>query len=197
MTAGPVLGSAPMKSVVVALSFLALAACSKAPNSSAAGSSDKGAAAAPAPTTAASAAKGLTYGPKLSDGTPVPVSTIIDKIDEYDGKTVLVAGVVSDVCANRGCWLDIAGDRAGDTLRVKVKDGEIVFPMSAKGKRVVAEGIVRKLEPAAAVPPTAADTAAGHTCEDGTHESGHDCSRPPRARARLDGISAMITDEQS
>jgi len=63
---------------------------------------------------------------------------------QYEGRIVQVAGTVSAVCAHRGCWLELA---AGDaTMRVKVTDGEIVFPLSAKGHRAVVEGVVEKIE---------------------------------------------------
>ena len=191
-----------MKHVILTVAFLALA-CSKA-------SSDK-AEKAPAPAASPKAAAaappvGQTYGPALSEGTPLTVSAILDDVDKYAGQKVLVSGTVAEVCQMRGCWLDIAGERDGDKLRVKVKDGEIVFPTSAKGKKVIAEGVVVKLdpEPAAAAAPAANDPHApaggaeeAPACSDGTVEKGHDCSRPARARARLDGIAARILDEQS
>jgi hypothetical protein len=38
--------------------------------------------------------------------------------------------------------MEIAGDENNQTIRVKVKDGEIVFPMEAKGKKALVEGEV-------------------------------------------------------
>ena len=189
-----------MKSFIPFLSVLALAACSKEPAATKTSSEKPAEVAKPA-----AAPKGQTYGPALSAGTPLTVSAVLDDIDKYAGQKVLVSGTVADVCQMRGCWIDIAGEREGDKLRVKVKDGDIVFPMSAKGKRVVAEGVVVKLEPEApAAAPAANDPHAPaggaeemHGCADGTVEKGHDCSRPPRARARLDGIAARIEDDQS
>jgi hypothetical protein len=39
----------------------------------------------------------------------------------------------------------MAGDKVGTQIRFKVRDGVMVFPMSAKGKYAVAEGLVRKI----------------------------------------------------
>ncbi len=43
-----------------------------------------------------------------------------------------------------GCWLDLTNSD-GQKVRVKVQDGEIVFPKDASGKTVVAEGVFNKL----------------------------------------------------
>ena len=46
----------------------------------------------------------------------------------------------------RGCWLQVKDDNSESSIRIKVKDGEIVFPLSAKGKNIIAEGRFYKLE---------------------------------------------------
>jgi len=46
----------------------------------------------------------------------------------------------------RGCWINVAGDKEFQTIRIKVEDGVIVFPMTDKGKKVVAEGTFKKME---------------------------------------------------
>jgi hypothetical protein len=46
----------------------------------------------------------------------------------------------------RGCWIYLAGDRDFEKIRIKVTDGEIVFPMEARGKTAVVEGVVERLE---------------------------------------------------
>ncbi len=37
-------------------------------------------------------------------------------------------------------------DTSQETIRIKVTDGEIVFPLSAVGKKIIAEGEFTKLE---------------------------------------------------
>lgn len=74
------------------------------------------------------------------------ISDILAAPEKYVGKTVLVKGMVVDVCAKRGCWIDIASDKAFEKIQIKVLDGEIVFPLSARGKEVLVEGIVEALE---------------------------------------------------
>ncbi len=93
---------------------------------------------------AAAAETGKTYG-KGVDGTEVvQVSELVANADKYIGQTVRVEGVVIDVCAKRGCWMDLKS--GGGTIRIKVDDGVIVFPMDAKGKSAIAEGVFTKIE---------------------------------------------------
>lgn len=103
-----------------------------------------------APSAAPSAAKpalpvGKVYGAGVTMAETVQVSDLHARVDELVGKRVRVQGQVLDVCPMRGCWFELAGDKPGSTLRFKVRDGTMVFPLSAKGKHAVAEGVVRKI----------------------------------------------------
>lgn len=82
------------------------------------------------------------YGSGVQQTEPVPIAAILDDPEAYAGKTVRVEGTVTDVCPKRGCWFEMAGDEPGQKMRFKVQDGVMVFPMSAKGKHAVAEGVV-------------------------------------------------------
>ncbi len=95
---------------------------------------------------AAPARAATTYGKGVSAAEPVKLSDILAKPDAYVGKTVKVEGLVTDVCSKRGCWMRLAGDKEFQTIRIKVQDGVIVFPMTAKGKKAVAEGVLQKFE---------------------------------------------------
>jgi len=87
-----------------------------------------------------------TYGKGVHINEATAVSAILDNPDLYIGKEVKIEGMVIEVCAKRGCWIYLAGDRQGDKIQVKVTDGEIVFPMSASGRMGVIEGIVEELK---------------------------------------------------
>ena len=54
--------------------------------------------------------------------------------------------MVVEVCAKRGCWMDLASDKPFEKIQIKVLDGVIVFPMSARGKEALVEGVVEALE---------------------------------------------------
>jgi len=80
-------------------------------------------------------------GVTLTEATPI--ASIVKAPQDYVGKTVRVDGVATAVCEAMGCWMAVAdSDKAGaPTVRLKVEDdGAIKFPMSAKGKRVSAQG---------------------------------------------------------
>jgi hypothetical protein len=84
----------------------------------------------------------LGAGVTLKDATPI--AALVEKPADYVGKTIRVDGVATAVCEMMGCWLAVAAenDPKGSTVRLKVDDdGPIKFPMSAKGKKVSAEGI--------------------------------------------------------
>jgi len=81
------------------------------------------------------------YGEGVSAPDTMLVSELLTNPDQYVGKTVRVKGTAVGVCAHRGCWINIASDTEGETVRVKVKDGVIVFPPEIMGDMVVAEGV--------------------------------------------------------
>ncbi len=86
------------------------------------------------------------YGAGLSLPEASKVSAILSAPESYLGKKVLIEGEVLEVCAKAGCWMEIASDQAEQKIKVKVNDGEIVFPLTAKGKTAKVEGEVYKIE---------------------------------------------------
>jgi len=89
------------------------------------------------PTTARA---GQVYGTAPDLAVSTPVSEILAKPADYVGKIVMVRGMIVEVCASRGCWLELGGDKAFETIRVKVQDGVIVFPLSARGRKAAVQG---------------------------------------------------------
>ena len=90
----------------------------------------------------------LGAGVALKEATPI--ASLIERPQEFVGKTVRVDGVATAVCEAMGCWMAVApeGDTKGATVRLKVEhDGEIVFPVSAKGRKVSAEGVFEAVGP--------------------------------------------------
>lgn len=82
------------------------------------------------------------YGEELSLKEKTNISDILASPEKYNGKKVQVEGPVIDVCQERGCWIKIGSDKEFESIRLKVEDGVIIFPMEAKGKNAVAEGVV-------------------------------------------------------
>lgn len=86
------------------------------------------------------------YGKKLTLKDTTKVSKILETPEKFVGKKVLISGLIVDVCKMRGCWIDLASDKKFEKIRVKVNDGEIVFPITAKGQNAVVEGEVEELK---------------------------------------------------
>ena len=87
---------------------------------------------------------------KLGNGVTLKESTSIKALVEqpaaHVGKTVRIDGVATAVCTHMGCWMAVAAEGAegtaeDQTVRLKVDDGVIVFPVTAKGRKVSAEGM--------------------------------------------------------
>ena len=95
---------------------------------------------------AADEAKPTTYGAGLGDAKLVPLAHLLAEPASYVGQRVRVEGRITDVCPARGCWIEIAEGDGKQTMRFKVKDGEIVFPVAVKGHPVTAEGVFKKIE---------------------------------------------------
>jgi hypothetical protein len=111
------------------------------------------------------AVAGERYGQGVTLKQTTAVSALLDKPEESLGKTVAVKGLIVDVCSTRGCWMEIAGDKPFGKLRVKVDDGVIVFPLSAKGRTATVQG---KLEEAASEGAKADEPFPGFTPAEGS-----------------------------
>jgi hypothetical protein len=84
-------------------------------------------------------------GKPLTLKQPMSIAQLMTSPDNWVGKTVQVKGKVSEVCQMAGCWMQLV-DQEGKAVRIKVKDGEIVFPKEAIGKMALAEGKFAKME---------------------------------------------------
>ena len=85
------------------------------------------------------------YGAPVKAETPaVSITDLMKDPESYLGKVVKVEGTVNAVCPKAGCWLDMTD--GNQKVRIKVKDGEIVFDKKLEGLKVVAEGTVYKFD---------------------------------------------------
>lgn len=147
-------------------------------------------AAAQAP--AAAKPDGKVYGAGVAATQTVKISDLHKRVDELVGKRVRVEGTVTDVCPMRGCWFNMASDEPGKTLRFKVRDGVMVFPMSARGQYAVAEGVVRK------IPLNLEQTkrVLAHEAEEKGEPFDTSTVTEPITLVRLDGVGAVLRDKK-
>jgi hypothetical protein len=88
----------------------------------------------------------IKLGKPLMEGRPMSVDAVASAPDQYAGKTIQVKGKVSEVCQMAGCWMQLVDPSTQKALRIKVRDGQIVFPRDAVGKTAIAEGKLTKIE---------------------------------------------------
>jgi starvation-inducible outer membrane lipoprotein len=93
----------------------------------------------------ASATADTSYGAGIKLTAATPIARILADPDAYVGKTVRIEGKVVDVCPMAGCWMELATEATGAKLRIKVDDGVMVFPATAKGRVAAAEGVVEAI----------------------------------------------------
>jgi len=76
---------------------------------------------------------------------PMAVAAAVAGADKLIGKTIQVKGKATEVCQRMGCWVQLVDPASGQSIRIQVPDGEMVFPSDLAGKTVVAEGVMAKI----------------------------------------------------
>lgn len=82
-------------------------------------------------------------GVTLKEATPI--AKLLESPAGYVGKTVRVEGIISAVCEEMGCWMELKDEASGKSIQLKVDDGVIVFPVAAKGKKGTGEGVFEEI----------------------------------------------------
>lgn len=126
------------------------------------------------------------YGNEVTLTEKTLISEIVANPESFVGKKVLVEGIVVGVCAKRGCWMNIASDKEHESIRIKVNDGEIVFPMEAKGKKALVEGEVYSIV-------VEGDGCSGD-CKEDEREKDHECEHKKTTKKvyQIKGLGAII-----
>ncbi|MBA3453521.1 MAG: DUF4920 domain-containing protein [Deltaproteobacteria bacterium] len=169
-----------------------IVACDKGPTTSS--SQQPAVATAPvatAPAATATTPEGTKFGAGVTLTDTVAVDAILADPNAYKGKTVRVEGMVTDVCPKRGCWFELAGSAPGQKLKFKVTDGEMVFPMDAKGKIAIAQGEVSVREL------TLEETKQNAEYEAKEYGKAYDPASitTPKIVVRMDGTGAVFRDK--
>jgi hypothetical protein len=84
-------------------------------------------------------------GKPLTEKDAISLAALFAEPGPLVGKTVQVKARVTEVCQMMGCWMNLTDDE-GHLLRIKVEDGDIVFPKDSIGKTAIAEGKLEKRE---------------------------------------------------
>ncbi|MGS0497570.1 DUF4920 domain-containing protein [Pseudoalteromonas mariniglutinosa] len=93
-----------------------------------------------------SSAAAEQFGKPVDNTNRLKISTIMAAPDNFLDQPITIEGTVVGVCAKRGCWMTIASDKRFENLQIKVNDGDMVFPMTAKGSKAIATGKLNKIQ---------------------------------------------------
>src|SRR5687768_18555934 len=76
------------------------------------------------------------------------IADVVKNPEAFVGKTIRIDGTATAVCQHMGCWMAVSesAKEGAATVRLKVEDGVIVFPVSAKGKAVSAQGTFERVK---------------------------------------------------
>lgn len=85
------------------------------------------------------------YGEPYKPKTKSDITYVLNNSNKLVDKVIEVNGMVNEVCPLRGCWVKIIGNNEKMSIRVKVKDGEIIFPLSAVGRMINVKGTLKKI----------------------------------------------------
>jgi len=126
------------------------------------------------------------YGNDITLTEKTLISEIVAAPEDFVGKKVLVEGTVIEVCEKRGCWMNLSSDKEYESIRVKVYDGEIVFPMEAKGKKAIVEGEVYAL--------VVEGEGCGGDCSKEEDKKEHECEHEKTTKKvyQIKGLGAVI-----
>lgn len=84
----------------------------------------------------------ITRGQALSgEAEKVSFEKVLKDPAAYAGKTVAVEGIIVRSCKKEGCWMEMAGEEGGTSVRVTFGDHAFFIPLNAAGMSVRAEGV--------------------------------------------------------
>ncbi|MCA1630654.1 MAG: DUF4920 domain-containing protein [Acidobacteria bacterium] len=81
-------------------------------------------------------------GEPLGDSPAVKFADVLKEPAKYEGKRVVVEGVVERVCQTQGCWMELAPEKGARGVRVAMKDHAFFVPFNAAGLRARVEGTI-------------------------------------------------------
>lgn len=92
---------------------------------------------------APAAKKAEKFGAPVPAGEAVSMAKLTGSPDAFQGKTVVVEGMVRSACTKKGCWMELASaDGKGPGARVKFKDYGFFVPKDSAGAKARLEGVV-------------------------------------------------------
>jgi Domain of unknown function (DUF4920) len=79
----------------------------------------------------------------VAAGAAIPVPQLVASARTYTDRSVIVEGVITRECTEKGCWMQVAPATGGDGVRVTFKDYGFFIPQSMVGRRARMEGVTK------------------------------------------------------
>jgi hypothetical protein len=118
------------------------------------------------------------------------IADILKAPEAFEGKTVRIEGLVTEVCQGSGCWFKVRS--GGAEVIAKDPGHKLLVPMDCAGQRAVVQGEVALLPP-----PKQEQKSCGHDHGDhgdhGDEEKAHVCPNP-RIQIRTAGV--LLSDQE-
>lgn len=81
------------------------------------------------------------FGSEFNKKLPaIALSTLVNRADQFDTKTVTTEGTIKQVCQKKGCFFMLQGDDDSTPARITFKDYSFFIPTNAAGSRVKLNG---------------------------------------------------------
>jgi Domain of unknown function (DUF4920) len=82
-------------------------------------------------------------GTAVPAGAALPVPQLLAAARTYTDRAVVVEGVITHECTEKGCWMQVAPTADGSGVRVSFKDYGFFIPQSMIGRRARMSGVTK------------------------------------------------------
>ncbi len=84
------------------------------------------------------------YGKMITLMESIDISEIVQNPNRYENKELVFTGIITNVCKERGIWLDITGNGTYENVKCIIDKKYFSFPKDVKGKTGTIQGVFKK-----------------------------------------------------
>ncbi|MFC1554699.1 hypothetical protein ACFL7D_08710, partial [candidate division KSB1 bacterium] len=94
--------------------------------------------------TSNSFAQDRKYGKEIIIKEKTDVADVIKNPENFSGKNILIEGIITSICKERGIWIDITGTGTYETIKCIVNNNYFAISPYVTGKTGTVEGVFKK-----------------------------------------------------
>ncbi len=83
----------------------------------------------------------LKRGESIGKAEKVSLADVLEDPARFSGRKVMVEGLIVRSCKTLGCWAELAAGKAGQSVRVTMRDRSFFIPLQSAGAEARAEGV--------------------------------------------------------